>query len=426
MTTTTTSTRPAPVRVDDRQVAAVSPLVRTPFRLLLVCLLLIVSAVAWRKGAYYSGGADSVVVGKAALSMLALAMAATAPRRGAAWSNLRAGLVPWLGLYLTIGSIGALLHGSGFPSIVLAVRVAVLATTLVLLFRCYPRHQVLSALTTAMVLLAGFGAATGIGSLAAEGRLYGGIPPLNANEIALLMSVPLVCLVWRCVHRVATTREVLAILPLLGIVILTGTRTGLAALLLAMTLLVVMAPRISVPVFSLGMMTIPTLIYVAFFTPLLDGYATRGDTASVLTLNSRTVAWRAALDYPDGLSERLFGVGMSVKKIPVSAMYRNEQILDSTWISAVVQTGVLGVVVLGLLVVVTMLRALSLTPPYRSLTIAVLLMILIVSFLESGLFDSSVAFIAFFSFGFVAQDTTGQDTTGRAGTGQAMTSEDPR
>jgi hypothetical protein len=132
----------------------------------------------------------------------------------------------------------------------------------------------------------------------------------------------------------------------------------------------------------------------------------------VLTLNSRTVAWRAALDYPDGMTERLFGVGLSVKKIPVSAMYRNEQILDSTWISAVVQTGVLGVVVLALLVIVTMLRALSLAPPYRSLTVAVLVMTLVVSFLESGLFDASVAFIAFFSFAFVAQERTGERTGG--------------
>jgi hypothetical protein len=407
MTNTALPARPPP-RVDDRPLASVSPLVRSPFRLTLICLLLIVSAVAWRKGTYYSGGADSVVLGKAALSMVALFLAITAPRRGAAWSDLRVGLVPWLGLYLTIGSIGALLHGSGSSSIVLAVRISVMATTLVLLFRCYPRHQVLSALTTAMALLAAFAAATGIGSLAAEGRLYGGIPPLNANEIALLMSVPLVCLVWRCVHRMATTREVLAIPLLLGIVFLTGTRTGLAALLLAMAVVVMMAPRIPFPAFGLGIMTIPTLIYVAYFTPVLEGYATRGDTASVLTLNSRTVAWRAALDYPDGMTERMFGVGMSVKKIPVSAMYRNEQILDSTWISAVVQTGVLGVLVLAVLVIVTMLRAFVLAPPYRSLTVAVLLMILIVSFLESGLFDASVAFIAFFSFAFVAQETTGQ------------------
>lgn len=407
MTNAVLPARPTP-RVDERLLAGVSPLARSPFRLILIFLLLVVSAVAWRKGAYYSGGTDGVVLGKAALSMVALFLAVTAPRRGASWSNLRAGLVPWLGLYLTLGSIGALLHGSGVPSIVLALRVGVLATTLVLLFRCYPRHHVLSALTTAMAVLAAFGSATGIGSLAAEGRLYGGIPPLNANEIALLMSVPLVCLVWRCVHRVATTREVLAIPPLLGIVFLTGTRTGLAALLLALAVVVMMAPRIPFPVFSLGVMTIPTLIYVAFFTPLLDEYATRGDTASVLTLNSRTVAWRAALDHPEGLTERMFGLGLSVKEIPVSAMYRNEQILDSTWISAVVQTGVLGVVVLGLLVIVTVLRALNLAPPYRSLTVAVLLMLLVVSLLESGLFDTSVAFIAFFSFGFVAQDTTGQ------------------
>ena len=412
MTIATLTDRDVAPVVDDRLPARVSPFVRTPFRLLFIFLLLVVSAVAWRKGTYYEGGADGVVVVKAGLGVIALVLAGTAPRRGAAWSELRAGLVPWLGLYLTIGSIGALLHGSGFPSLVLAARVGLLATTLILLFRCYPRHQVLSALTTAMVVLATFSSTTGISSLATEGRLYGGIPPLNANEIALLMSVPLVCLVWRCLHRVATTKEVLAIPPLLGIVFLTGTRTGLAALVVALAILVVMAPRVSLPVFGLSVTVLPAMIYVAYFTPVLDGYATRGDTASVLTLNSRTVAWQAALDYPDGLTERLFGVGLSVKQIPVSAMYRHEQILDSTWMSAIVQTGVLGVVALALLVIVTLLRALALPPPYRSLTVGVLLMILIVSGLESGLFDASVAFVAFFSFAFVAQDALVQKVGG--------------
>jgi hypothetical protein len=399
-------------RADAAPAAAVSPLVRIPARLFLICLLLVVSVVAWRKGVYYTGGADSVVLGKAAMSLVALALTITAPRNGVSWSRLRAGLVPWLGLYLTIGAIGALLHGSGFPSAVIAIRIAILGATLVLLFRCYPRHQILSALTAAMLLLAAVGTVTGLGSLAAEGRLYGGIPPLNANEISLLVSVPLLCLGWRAVNRVATTREVLAIPALLGVVLLTGTRTGLAALLLAIALVAMMAPRIPLPVFCLGVVALPSLMYLILFTGLFDEYATRGDTASVLTLNSRTVAWTAALDYPDTLTERLFGVGLSVKQIPVSAQYRSEQILDSTWMSAVVQTGVLGVAVLGLLVAVTLLRALALDPPYRSLTVAALLMILVVSFLESGLFDSSVAFIAFFSFAFVAQNARPADAGG--------------
>jgi hypothetical protein len=288
----------------------------------------------------------------------------------------------------------------------------ILGATLVLVFRRYPRHQILSSLTTAMLVLAGFGSVTGIGSLAEEGRLYGGIPPLNANEISLLVSVPLVCLAWRGVHRVATTPEMLAIPVLLGVLLLTGSRTGLAAALLAITLVVAMAPRIPPPTFCLGVVLVPGLMYLVTSTPVFGEFATRGDTAGTLTLNSRTVAWGAALDYPDTLTERLFGVGLSVKQIPVSAQYRSEQLLDSTWMSAIVQTGVLGVLVLALLVMVTLLRAFTLKPPYRSLTVAILLMILVISFLESGLFDSSVAFIAFFSFAFVAQDTASTRTGG--------------
>ncbi len=211
--------------------------------------------------------------------------------------------------------MGAALHGSGFPTAVLASRVIIISVTVVFLVRAFPAAELLSALTAAMLVLAGFASLTGIGSLAG-GRLYGGLPPLNANEISLLISVPLVCIMWRVVHRVANGRDVALILPALGVIWLTGTRTGLAMLALAVVVLILMAPRIPVPLFCCGVLAVPMLLTVTFFTPLLSSYATRGDTASVLTLNSRTVAWNAALSYSETLPEQVLGVGLAVKQDP--------------------------------------------------------------------------------------------------------------
>ena len=387
----------------------VSPLSRTPLRLFLVCELMLVSAVAWRRGVYYSGGVDGVVVIKAALSLAALALAATAPRHGATWSSLRVGPLPLLACYLAISCVGAALHGGASATAVLIARVLVITLTVLLLLRAYPGRTVLSSLCSAMLLLAAVGAATGFGSLAAEGRLYGGIPPLNANEISMLVSIPLACLVWRWTNHVATALDIATVAPLLGVIWLTGTRTGLAALLLSCVILVLMAPRVPAPLLSLGLLAIPALLAVLLFTPVLSQYATRGDEASTLTLNNRTVAWTAALHYADTAVERWFGVGLSVKEIPVTAMYRTEQILDSTWISAVVQSGLLGTATLALLVLLTLARAARVAPPYRSLGVAVLTLLVVLSLLESGLFDASSTFIAFLCFALVMQPLPQQE-----------------
>lgn len=398
MTTTLTVAPPATLAGQ----VLVSPFRRPPLRLLVALLMMLVSCVAWRRGVYYSGGLDVVVAAKGALGMVALLLAWTAPRTGPPWSQLRAGPVPWLCLYLGVSSVGALMHGTTLPTAVLAARVVLLTVTIVLLVRAYPWATLLSTLTSAMLLLAGVGAVTGVGSLA-SGRLYGGIPPLNANEISLLIGVPLVCIVWRCVNHAATVLEIVSVLPLLGVIWLTGTRTGLAALVLSFLLLATMAPRIPAWLLSVCVLCLPAVLYVMFFTPLVSTYATRGDAASTLTLNSRTVAWQAALDYADSGTTQLVGVGLSVKEIPVSAMYRSTQILDSTWVSAIVQAGWAGTAVLVVMTLLTLARSLTLPNPQRALVFAVLVLLVVRSVLESGLFDASAAFIPFLCFSLAIQ-----------------------
>jgi hypothetical protein len=380
----------------------VSPFHRPPLRLLVVLLLLLVSCVAWRRGVYYSGGVDGVVMAKAAICVVALMLAWTAPRAGVPWSELRAGPVPWLGLYLGISFVGGLMHGNELATVVLGARVVLLTVTIVLLVRAYPWATLLSTLTTAMLLLAGVGAVTGVGSLA-SGRLYGGIPPLNANEISLLIGVPLVCIVWRCVNHAASSLEAAAVLPLLGVIWLTGTRTGIAALVLSFLLLAAMAPRFPAWLMCVCALCLPALLFVLFFTPVVSSYATRGDAASTMTLNSRTVAWGAAIGYADSGVTQLFGAGLSVKEVPVSAMYRSTQILDSTWVSAIVQAGWVGAAVLVAMTLLTLTRSLGLPNPQRSLVFAVLVLLVVRSVLESGLFDASAAFIPFLCFSLAIQ-----------------------
>jgi hypothetical protein len=393
---------PAQSRATTTRPAAISPFRLKPSPLLLACLLLVVSSVAWRKGAYFSGGADIVVLSKAALTFLALGIALLMPRKQGAWGEFRASPVLWLVGYLTISVIGAILNSDGFASIVLAIRLSLLALALLLLIISNPWEDVISGIATAMLLLAAFGALTGLSSLAETGRLYGGIPPLNANEIALLVSLPILVLFWKCVESSARHFEYFALLPLFGVAWLTGARTTLAALVVALMLVVATTHRVP-QVVAVGLAAaIPVVLYMTYFTPLVNDFAGRGGTSNITTLNSRTVAWTAAVRYSDTLIESLFGSGLALKTIPVSAMYRTEQILDSTWMSALIQVGYLGIGLLLILVIGSLIKAFQLPAPERSLILATVALVTIVSVLESGMFDTSPAFIIFFTVSIIS------------------------
>jgi hypothetical protein len=135
---------------------------------------------------------------------------------------------------------------------------------------------------------------------------------------------------------------------------------------------------------------------------LVNDFAGRGGTSNITTLNSRTVAWTAAVRYSDTLTESLFGSGLALKTIPVSAAYRTEQILDSTWMSALIQAGYLGIGLLLILVFGSLIKAFQLPVPERSLILASTALVVIVSVLESGMFDTSPAFIIFFAMSIIS------------------------
>ena len=373
-----------------------------PFSLVLTCLLLVVSSVAWRRGTYFDGGVDVVVVAKAVLTVAAVRVALPTPRPPGASATMRAAPVLWLGSYLTISVIGGILNADGLSSFILAGRVALLAFGLVLITVSHPWQDVISALSSAMLLLAAFGAVTGLGSLAATGRLYGGVPPLNANAIFLLVSVPLVLLFWKTVHGDASRLEAASIVPLLGVIWLTGSRTGLAVLVLVLSMLVIVTPRVRPPVVAGAVVAAAAMVFVTVLTPYVAAFAGRGTLADVTTLNSRTVAWSAAADYADTLTQQLVGSGLALKQIPVTALYRNEQILDSSWVSALIQVGYIGTLVLVLFVLSTLLRAFRLPRPERLLFGSLTLLVTLQGVLESGLFDTAPAFIVFFTATMIA------------------------
>lgn len=371
-------------------------LVRPPARLLAIMTLLVVVSIAWRRGVYYEGGADAVVVAKALLTCLAFALAITTPTSNRNWSALRAAPALWFGGYLAIAAVSGAIAGSEtIASLVLVVRLALLATVLILAVAAYSAREVISAMTLAMLIVGGIAVATGLASLA-EGRLEGGIPPLSPNAVAMLVTIPLIVITWECLCGAPRLPHLVAGIMLLGLLWATGSRTGFAAFLLAVVLIALTVERVSLPAFATAVLAMPVVLFVAGWTNVLSGFIVRDDGQSMTTLNSRTVAWDSALSYADTLTEQLVGAGLTLRQIPVSAMYRDEQILDSTWVSALLQVGIIGVVLLAVFVVTVLIAACRSARPQRSLYIALVVYLAIVSVLESGMFDASVAFIAFF------------------------------
>ncbi len=147
----------------------------------------------------------------------------------------------------------------------------------------------------------------------------------------------------------------------------------------------------------IGLAIAPVALWFLTATNLLRSLLVRDENPQQLTtLNSRTVAWEAALAPRSSLWETWFGGGLQMKRIEVQGQYWNQQILDSSWISALVQGGALGVAICAVWMLSTMVSTRQSPRRLRALQLALLVYLSIRGFFESGLFDASTAFIMFF------------------------------
>ena len=196
----------------------------------LAALLVVVGSVGWRRGEYFSGSLDPVVVAKALVCLLALAtaflLAQAGPRR-----RVGTGTLWCLGLLLGSSVLGALTAGNLVAGGVVAVRVAVLVATMVLLLRAAPALQVITGIAEACGLVALVATVTGLSTLT-SGRLAGGTPAIDPNELALLAGVVVVVVAWRTVLGESAWSAAAVAAFFLAVVWATGSRTGLVMLLL--------------------------------------------------------------------------------------------------------------------------------------------------------------------------------------------------
>lgn len=360
--------------------------------LYVVSLLLVASTVSWRRGTYFSGSFDPVVVLKAAISGTALALAIISLGRTRARTPIGPRSIAFLTAFLLTTSLGGWAAGTTFASLVLAVRVAILAAVMICLLQAYGVETVLNVLVRVIAATAVLAVVSGASTLT-SGRLSGGIPPLHPNELAFLCGVVVLALVWRGVEGTESYWNWAAIVALMGVVWLTGSRTGLVALTAAMILMMLQTRAVTTPLFLGLVAMLPVGGFVFFATSTVSDLFERGGQQNITTLSSRTIAWDAALQFNIPWWQQWFGGGLAMKRIPVAGQYWKNQILDSSWISALVQGGVVGLALAALWICTTVVASLYCDRRWRSLWLGLLMFLVGRSFLESGLFDATPAFL---------------------------------
>lgn len=367
---------------------------RMPRQLLVVWVLVIVSLLAWRSGVYYSGGIDPIVMAKALLGSMALGLALHAYSSRASEWLLGSRSLFLTAAYCVVTVLGGWAAGDLLPSAILAARVMMVAVTVAL---CVATFGVRDSLRSGVAALSGIGIVcglSGVSSLAHGERLSGTVIPLNPNQLALLLGPATIWLVWRLTRsRVHLLRNAGLLTLLLGMTWLTGSRTGLIALALGVIVVIVRAPRLPLGGFIALALATPVAFYVVAFTPILDTYIHRNGTGKVTTLNSRTVAWSAAFNQPLDFWQHWFGGGLVVKTVAVSGTYWDTQVLDSSWVSAFVQGGLFGTLLMGLWVVTAFVTAAAAPARFRALIVALMVYAVVRSTLENGLIDTYVLFL---------------------------------
>ena len=360
----------------------------------LVLLIVVASVIPWQSGSYFAGSFDGIAVAKAGLALVGLAGAFVLAGSTRTPQSVPVAPIVFAIAYLVATLLGGLTGGDFQASLVIAVRVAIQLATVALLAYRYPASALLPSLVAALGTVGGLAAVTGLSSLA-SGRLWGGFPPMHPNELAFESAVVLSWVVAKMTQARDTLGHLVAGTVALGVLLSTGSRTSLLVMAPTIAVLIVTARAIRVRTGLLVGMLIPLMVWAALGTDAIAQFIDRGeDTSQLSTLSNRTIAWHAALAPKDTIWEVLFGSGLATKQIAVAGQWWAYQILDSSWVSVLVQGGLVGLAICALWMAHATLRVIQTSPrDLMGWQVAMLLLLTLRGALESGLFDATTAFL---------------------------------
>lgn len=358
--------------------------------------LVVLSVVSWRPDALFDGGFDAVVIAKALLALTALGCAVFIYQRSPVCARVGVRSTILLVIIVGLSCLGALASGDVMPSLVLAVRILLLGATVYVLASCAAPMDVLNALLIAMGILTLIGAVAGIPGFLAEGRLATGIPAMKPNELAGFAAPPLLGLAITIARSGLTASRAALLVVFASILLATGSRTTLVAVVIAMVVGTLLAWPVPHSTGIALILLVPISYALVAFTNIVSEVAIRGqDVDQLATLSSRTIAWDAVFSIPIDTWHKWIGAGLAVKTVEVDQRWWDVQVLDSSWISILSQAGIVGLIAVSLWVLLTLNDSLR-SRELRVLTFPLLVLLLLRSALENGLIESSVIFTLFF------------------------------
>jgi len=237
-----------------------------------------------------------------------------------------------------------------------------------------------------VLITVGIGYFIGHGDAMSTGRLTDSIWPAPATQVAhyAAVSIGIVIVLWMC--RMYKGRSAFfACAAAAAILLLTHTRTAIiamvAGLLISGMSMVVTQARVRKAFAAVG-----AVVTVAILTlsRIITSYLTRGQTSSELTgLSGRQGFWTALLSAPRTPFQEIFGFGITNGSF-------NGNPIDSNWLLAYQEEGLLGDIVCGTILLVMLVTAFF-TPRgvQRALALFLLVYCLLASFTEDGFADAS-------------------------------------
>jgi hypothetical protein len=221
----------------------------------------------------------------------------------------------------------------------------------------------------------------------AQGRLSGEFWPITPVQVADFSAVVfgLVVVLWFC--GVIQKRFTLTALIATGaMLVLTHTRTELialmAGLLVAGLRMFITEARVR-RLFAVAGVTLSLAVVV--FSGVLTTWLARGQNAQELTkLTGRTNVWGAVASAPRDEFQVIFGYALSNKSF-------NGLPIDSNWLAAYFDLGLVGVTICAALLLFVLVHAYFQPPsPQSALALFLAVYLLVTSLTETGLSDASV------------------------------------
>jgi hypothetical protein len=218
------------------------------------------------------------------------------------------------------------------------------------------------------------------------GRLTGVVWPIVATQVAHYAAIVagLAVVLWFCGHMRGRT-TLIAFVVGAGILVLTHTRTALAALIAGLLVaglsLIVAQARVRRLFATAGAIA---AVAVMTLSAVITTWLARGEgTQNLTTLTGRTKVWGPLLAAPRDKFQEIFGFGLSNGSF-------NGFPIDSNWLASYQEQGLFGVVVCAMILVFLLVTAyFQPRGMRRALALFLVTYCLVASFTEVGFTDAS-------------------------------------